>query len=331
MSLFYCPIKVNQLEIKNRLVMPPMATEKADSEGKVTPGLMDYYRKKAQGGYIGLIITEHMYVNLEGKASKNQLSIAEDEDQEGLRELVGVIHENGTKTFAQLNHAGGAADSLITGKEVYGPSQASLPGSLQIFQEMPKDHIQELVEDFTRAALRAKAAGYDGVEIHCAHGYLLDQFYSPLTNRREDEYSGKTLEGRLHFQVQIIHSIRKALGPTYPIALRLGACDYLEGGATLEDAIGAGKILQEAGLDLIDISGGLKGFVHPRNKEPGYFKEASKAIKETLSIPVILTGGITKKTEAESLLEEGAADLVGVGRAILKDDLWAQKAMEKGQ
>lgn len=331
MSLFHCPIKVNQLEIKNRLVMPPMATGKADLDGKVTPGLIDYYRKKSQGGYIGLIITEHMYVNLEGKASKNQLSIAEDEDLEGLKELVGVIHENGTKTFAQLNHAGGAADSQLTGKEVYGPSRASLPGSLQIFQEMSKDHIQGLVEDFTRAALRAKAAGYDGVEIHSAHGYLLDQFYSPLTNHREDEYSGKTLEGRLHFQVQIIQSIRKALGPTYPIALRLGACDYLEGGAALEDAIGAGKILQDAGLDLIDISGGLKGFVHPGNKEPGYFKEASKAIKETLSIPVILTGGITKKTEAESLLEEGAADLIGVGRAILKDDLWAQKAMEKGQ
>lgn len=331
MSLLDRPIEVNQLKLKNRLVMPPMATETADLDGKVTPGLLDYYRRKAQGGYIGLIITEYMYVNEEGKASKNQLSIANDEVQEGLRELVGVIHENGSKTFAQLHHAGGAADRKLTGKEPYGPSRTALPGSLHLFQEMTVEQIKEVVLDFTRAALRAKEAGYDGVEIHSAHGYLLDQFYSPLTNLREDAYGKKTLEDRLRFQVEIISSIRKAVGQTYPIALRLGACDYLEGGSTLDDAIGAGKILQKAGLDLLDISGGLKGYTHPENKEPGYFKDASKAVKETLSIPIILTGGVTKRTEAESLLEEGAADLVGVGRAILKDDLWAQKAMEQGQ
>ena len=147
-----------------------------------------------------------------------------------------------------------------------------------------------MVRDFVSAALRAKTAGFDGVEIHSAHRYLLNQFYSPLTNKRTDEYSGNTLEGRLRLHLEIIQAIAEAVGKDYPLAIRLGACDYMDGGTTLEDSIRDAKYLEAAGIDLLDISGGLCGTARPGHPEPGYFSELSQGIKENVSIPVMVTG-----------------------------------------
>ena len=154
--------------------------------------------------------------------------------------------------------------------------------------------IQKVVYDFTSAAIRAKQAGFDGVEIHSAHGYLLNQFYSPLTNKRTDEYNAQTLNGRLKLHKEIIKSVRNAVGDNYPIAIRLGACDYMDGGTTLQDSITAAKLLEQAGVDLLDISGGFCGYIKPNCKEQGYFREITQAIKAVVNIPVILTGGITE-------------------------------------
>ncbi len=333
MRLLDTSIKIGEMELKNRLVMPPMAISKADSQGRITEQTLDYYNEKSSGGFIGLIITEHSYISREGKAGKGQLSIAEDSDIQGLKRIVSIVHQNGSKIMAQINHAGGAASYDITGLEQISASPVKLPeGSMTASKnsgsspprEMNTADIEKVKQDFTSAALRAKAAGYDGVEIHSAHGYLLNQFYSPLTNKRTDIYNGYTITGRIRLHLEIIRSIRKAVGRDYPVALRLGACDYMTGGTTLEDSVLAAREFEKAGIDLLDISGGFCGYIHPSSRKQGYFGELSKAVKENVSVPVILTGGVNDAENAESLLEQGKADLIGVGRAILKDSGWAK-------
>lgn len=328
MSYLNIPLNIGKIELKNRLVMPPMATAKSDN-GKVTQALLDYYNEKSSGGYIGLIITEHSYISIEGKASANQLSIGEDSDIEGLKTLTDCIHQNQTKVFAQISHAGMQAKEEVTGYKAVAPSAIVNPrkSDSPIPQALSIEQIQTLKEKFVNAAIRAQKAGFDGVEIHSAHGYLLNQFYSPLTNKREDEYGG-TLENRIRLHLEIIQAIKKQCGEDYPVAIRLGACDYMENGSSLDDALSACIAFEKAGVDLIDISGGFNGYIHPTNSQQGYFSEVTETLKKNLHTPILLTGGIVDKDAAEKLLEENKADLIGVGRAILKDSSWSKKAIE---
>lgn len=326
------PLTFSGLTLSSRLVMPPMASGKPSPDGSVSDSLLAYYAEKARGGYLGMVITEHAFVSPEGKAHEGQLSIARDEDIPGLRELAKLLHENGVKAFAQISHAGGATGQAVTGLAPISASAVKSPKArpdAETPREMTAEEIAKTVLAFRDAARRAKEAGFDGVEIHSAHSYLLNQFYSPLTNRRTDNYTGSTLEGRLRIHLEIIHSIREAVGEGYPIALRLGAIDDLPGGTTLEDSVRAAGILQAAGIDLLDISGGFCGPYRPEHKEQGYFGKLAEAIKKEVTVPVLLTGGITDPEAAERLLEEGKADLIGVGRALLKDSDWAKKALEK--
>lgn len=337
-NILNTPVRIGKITLKNRLVMPPMAISKADEHGKVTAGTLEYYDEKSAGGYIGLIIAEHSYVSPEGKASNGQLSISDNSDIAGLQQIVSVVHKNGTKIMAQLNHAGNSTTTAITGMEQISASAVQLPeGSLgarhkkapsQLPKEMSVSDIDKVIENFTQAARRAKAAGFDGVEIHAAHGYLLNQFYSPLTNKRTDAYTGSSIGGRIKLHLEIIHAIRNAVGNDYPVGLRLGACDYMDGGSTIEDSVLAAKEFENAGIDFIDISGGLRGYTNPNSHRQGYFDELSKPIMKVVSIPVILTGGVVDAAAAELLLSEGKANLIGVGRAILKDSGWAQKNMK---
>lgn len=193
---------------------------------------------------------------------------------------------------------------------------------------MTKEDIERVKKCFVNAALRVQEAGFDGVEIHSAHGYLLNQFYSPLTNHRDDEYGG-TLEGRTRLHTEVLRAVRKAVGEDYPVAIRFGACDYMEGGSRIEDIPEACRIFEEAGADLLDITGGLGGFIIPGKTEPGYFAELSIPAKKSVSVPVLVTGGVTDIHDAEKLLQEGAADLIGVGRALLQDGDWSVKALKE--
>lgn len=338
-NILNTPVRIGKITLKNRLVMPPMAISKADEHGRVTASTLEYYDEKSAGGYIGLIIAEHSYVSPEGKASNGQLSISDDRDIAGLQQIVSVVHKNGTNIMAQLNHAGNSTTTAITGMEQISASVVQFPeGSLgarhrkapsQLPKEMSASDIDKVIEDFTQAARRAKAAGFDGAEIHAAHGYLLNQFYSPLTNKRTDTYTGSSIDGRIKLHLEIIHAIRNAVGNDYPVGLRLGACDYMDGGSTIEDSVLAAKKFENAGIDFIDISGGLCGYTNPNSHKQGYFDELSKPIMEVVSIPVILTGGVVDAAAAELLLSEEKANLIGVGRAILKDSGWAEKNMNK--
>lgn len=321
------PLELNRLTLKNRLVMPPMATSKSEKDGKVSQAILDYYDEKSRGGYIGMIIIEHSFISLAGKASAGQLSISDDSDVEELKKLAKLVHSNGSKAVMQVNHAGSAAKREVTGCEVVGPSAVMNPRQGSIPKELTKKEISEIVIFFKEAARRVKEAGFDAVEIHSAHGYLLDQFFSPLTNKRTDEYGGDIM-GRIRIHLEVIKAVREAVGSEFPILLRLGASDYADGGAAIEDSKHAAVEFEKAGIDILDISGGFCGYVVPGVSEQGYFSPLTKAIKEVVSIPVILTGGITEALAAERLLTEGKADLIGVGRAILKDSNWAEKAVE---
>lgn len=326
------PIQIGQLTLKNRLVMPPMATSKSEGDGKVSQAILDYYAEKTAGGHIGLVIIEHSFIRQAGIASKNQMSIAEDSVIGELAKLAEVIHQNGSKAVMQINHAGSASEEEVTGFIPEAPSAVANPRRPHgIPHELTREEIQDVISDFAAAALRVKKAGFDGVEIHSAHGYLLNQFFSPLSNKREDEYGGSVLN-RIRIHLEVIEAVREAVGEDFMVMLRLGACDYMEGGSTLEDSLIAAKEFDKAGIHMLDISGGFCGYHVPSLLgHQGYFKELTAAIKKKVSIPVILTGGITEVHAAEQLLQEEQADLVGVGRAILNDSAWAQKAMEKLQ
>lgn len=313
--------------------MPPMATAKSTEKGEVSDALCEYYRIQSTSRPIGLIITEHSYICSQGKANKNQLSISCDQDIEGLRQLVEVIHRSDTKVMAQINHAGTAAIPDDPDTPPVGPSPIPHPRtrktSGKLACELSKKEIKTIVQQFVDAAVRAKTAGYDGVEIHSAHGYLLNQFYSPLTNKRTDEYGATCIENRVRFHLEVIKAIRCAIGKDYPLALRLGGCDYTNGGSTITDSIKASLLFEQAGLDLLDLSGGVFGYMRSDIKEPGYFRDMSTLIKQHVSIPVILTGGVTTPQEAEKLLAENCADLIGVGRALLSSaDIWNNNVMQ---
>lgn len=320
------PLKAGRLELHNRLVMPPMATEKSAAGGNVSPGLIEYYDEKSRGGYIALIIIEHSYVRLDGKASDDQLSAADDSVIEGLKALADIIHRNGSKAVMQINHAGSAASEEITGTMPVGPSAVLNPRKATMPRELASEEIKGIIEAYQAAARRTREAGFDGVEIHSAHGYLLNQFFSPLTNKRKDHYGGD-LSNRIRIHLQIIGAIKKVVGEDFPLLLRLGASDFMPGGTTIEDSIIAVREFEKAGVDIIDISGGFSGYTVPGLTGQGFFSPLTEAIKKTVNIPVILTGGITEAGAAEKLLGEGKADLVGVGRAILKDSNWARNAI----
>jgi len=327
MSKLLKTLKTDHIILANRLVMPPMATSKAEIDGKVSKAILDYYARKSEGGYISLIIIEHSYITQEGKASEHQLSISDDSVVEGLKELSSIIHHNGSKTVMQINHAGSAASKEVTGSDSVGPSAVANPRLGSVPKELTRDEIKEVINAFKESARRTKEAGFDGVEIHSAHGYLLDQFFSPLTNKRTDEYGGDVYN-RIRIHLEVIKAVREVTGENFLILLRLGASDYMEGGATIEDSKIAAREFEKVGVDIIDISGGFNGFIVPNTTEQGYFSPLSVAIKEVVSIPVILTGGITKASAAEKLLIDEKADLIGVGRAIYKDSNWAKNAIE---
>lgn len=321
------PLSEGRLHLKNRLVMPPMATSKALPDGSMSDGLLAYYDEKSRGGAIGLVITEHCYITRQGMNRVGQPSIADDGTIEGWRRLVEIIHGNGSKVAMQINHAGAASSAAATGLEVVGPSNVPNPsGPGETPRELDYDEMATIVGQFAAAARRVKEAGFDGVEIHAAHGYLLNQFLSPLTNKRADRYGGD-VSGRIRMHLEVIAAVRLSVGEEFPVLLRLGARDYTEGGTSIEDSTIAAAEFERAGVDILDITGGLTGYLRPGHDEPGYFAELSEAVKGVVSIPVMLTGGVTEPEQAERLLAEGKADLIGVGRAILKDSEWAVRAI----
>lgn len=331
MSLLFSPITVGGLTLRNRVVMPPMATAiegpggSREDTGMPSDATVAYYTERAQK-QVGMIIVEHTYVTRRGKAHKGQLGLDTDEAIPAFKRLAHAIRTRGAVAAVQLNHVGASANPDITGGEPFGPSDRPNPRSDRKPRGMTKEEIHEVQDLFAAAAKRVQLAGFDAVEIHSAHGYLGCQFLSPITNTRTDEYGG-SLENRARFICETVAKARRQVGDFYPIFVRLGSVDGIEGGTTPEDAALVAKMLQEAGAAMIDVSGGFMGS-RPAGAAPGYFVPAASAVKKAVTIPVMVTGGITEGGFAEKVLQDGAADLIGIGRALLRDPDWVTKARE---
>jgi NADPH2 dehydrogenase len=296
-----------------------MQTGRASFEGAVTNRLINFYVRRAI--HTGLPIVEHSYVAPNGKIGPKQLSIHDDASVAGFEKLAKALHEVGAPAVVQISHAGGVTNKRVIGTEPAGPSPREKSRMLEASE------VYGLVDDFALAAQRAVKAGFDGVELHGAHGYLLNQFFSPLFNRREDEFGG-SLEKRMRFPLLVAEKVRRCLGDRL-LLYRLGSDDLAPMGTHIEDSIVFAQRLVSAGVDILDVSGGMCGS-EPRQlrQVKGYFVPQATAIKKAVNVPVIGVGGITEAEFADKLVQDGKVDLVAVGRAFWSDSQWAEKALE---
>ena len=321
------PINIRGLSLKNRLVMPPMATNMATEDGEVTDRHIRHYTTRARGG-VGLIIIEHTYVSRDGRVSQGQLGLYDDRLVPGLKRLVEAIHAEGTKVIIQLTHGGAKAPRNVTGEQPAGPWTVMLPNASEVSRPLTIPDIKAIVARFGEAAYRAMEAGFDSVELHGAHGFLLSQFLSPYTNQRNDAYGGD-LTGRLTFPIEVIKEVKARLGENAPLFYRFGADDMLEGGLTRQEGKLAAQQLEQAGVDVIDVSGGIGGDGQRSFTEQGYFVPLAEGIKETVKVPVIGVGKITEPEYADSIVREQKVDLVAVGRLLLSNPEFPKQAAEK--
>jgi len=324
------PAKIGNLSLKNRVVMAPMETNFAGPQGEVTDQLICYHQERARGG-AGLIIVEFTCVDYkEGKAAAPQLSIHDDKLIAGHNRLVEAVHRYGSKVALQIVHAGRQTTRRRTGGwQPVAPSpipcglMKSQPRALKV------DEIEQIVENFALAAERAKMAGYDAVELHGAHGYLIAQFMSPYTNKRLDRYGG-SLERRMLFPLEVIAGVRRKVGGGFPLLFRFSADEFVPGGRTIEESALVAQMLEKAGVDALHVSTSIheskQTNVEPMSFAQGWRVPLAAEIKKAVKVPVIAVGVIREPDFASRVLEEGKADFIAIGRGLLADPEWAAKA-----
>lgn len=322
MAKLFEPLAIKNVTFKNRIVMAPMCMYESENEdGKVTDWHRIHYPSRAVGGS-GLIILEATAVQPQGRISARDLGIWEDSHIEGLSELVGLMKKFDAKTGIQLAHAGRKA--TIKG-EIHAPSALPFNENYKTPAEMSKADIEETVEAFRSAAIRSDRAGFDVIEIHAAHGYLLNEFLSPLTNKRTDEYGG-TSENRYRFLREVIDAVNEVWNK--PLFVRISAHDYTEGGMTPEHYLEMAGWMKQQGVDLIDVSSGA---LVPAKIPvyPGYQVKFAEAIKQGAEIATGAVGLITSPLHAEEILQNGRADLIFLARELLRDPYWPYRASKE--
>lgn len=324
------PLKINSMAVENRIVMPPMATNFADAKGGVTDANIAYFVERARGG-VGYITIEHTGVKADGRAFLHMLMIHVDEHIPGFRRLTDAIHEAGGKVVIQINHAGRQTLKSVTGLPIVAPSPLPCPIRQEIPRELTVPEIKEIIQAFTQAAGRVKDAGADGVELHMAHGYLLNQFLSPAVNKRTDEYGGNPA-ARMRAPLEVLRAVRELVGPDFPIICRVSADEYLEDGLRLEDSQLIAKALEENGANAIHVSAchsaSPVSLLPSYYNEEGAFVHLAEGIKKAVNIPVIAVGRIRTPELAERVIAEGKADLVSMGRALIVDPYLPRKVKE---
>lgn len=374
-DMLFSPIKIGKLEIKNRIVMAPMCMGFGQFDGRVTDAMRNHYVERAKGG-VGLIITEITRVNdITGAASFGQLGLSHDYQIEPLRQMVDEVHSYGAKIMVELHHPGRQNLGLMIGTvplsvacdKIMGNAYAKLltgavipPGKkLQdkdivprtvapskcekskmaesVNRALTKHGIKKLVAQFVQAAVRAKKAGCDGVELHAAHGYLIQQFLSPFTNRRNDEYGG-SLENRMRFLNEIIDGIRSECGRDFPILVRLTVDEMYDKigekgkGYSLDEGLKMAKALSDRGIDAIDVSSGgydtFNYWLEPTTFDCGWRKNLAAEVRRVVDIPVLAANLIRSPEQAEQQLRDGVQDMISLGRPLLADPYWAQKVKD---
>lgn len=324
MSRLFEESLINKMSLKNRFVRAATWEGLATEKGEATPALIEMMASLAKGG-VGLIITSHSYVSPEGQGTPWQLGVYDDKLISRLEAMASAVHENSGKIVIQLAHAGLYAEVVLSGQPALAVSD---PGDLpeENVRTITPEDIQRLVSSYVQAAKRAQVAGFDGIEIHSGHGYLLSQFLSPAYNKRQDEFGG-AIENRARIHLQIYQAIREVVGTDYPILIKMNGADCTENGLTTEDSLQAAKLFADAGFDAIEISGGIirTGKLSPSRpgitteEKEAYFKEYAKQIKRNIKIPLILVGGLRSFEVADRIVAEGIADYISMSRPLIRE------------
>jgi 2,4-dienoyl-CoA reductase-like NADH-dependent reductase (Old Yellow Enzyme family) len=328
MPQLFDPFKINKLQIKNRFVRSA-TVDNLGRDQKVTQNQLDFYQELARG-QVGLIISSGLFPALDGWSAPGQLGIHDDSMIPSLKKLVDIVHQNGGKIAAQLMHAGWFGNPKTSGLQNVGPSSLINPANNLPVKGLSPDEVLEHIDQFVQAGRRAAEAGFDAVQIHGAHGWLVSSFLSPVTNLRLDEWGGSP-EKRLRFVVRIIEGIRKIAGPDYPILIKLGLKEYHPRGKTLAEGINSARVFIQAGLDAIEVSEGVEEspFHHIRQDavNPYYLEECRQA-RKAIDKPLILVGGMRQLAEIRQVVEGGTADAVSMCRPFIMDQHIVRKFQE---
>lgn len=324
MAKLFESIKIKDMELKNRIVMPPMCMYSTDDNGHANDWHYIHYATRAIGG-TGLIIVEATAVEKRGRISNRDLGIWDDSHVEGLSKIVGLSKKYGAKIAIQLAHAGRKCE--VETENIIAPSPIAYNEKYKTPIEMTKEDIKTVIKAFKEGARRALSAGFDAIEIHAAHGYLINEFLSPLSNKRNDEYGG-SLENRTRFLKEIIREVRRVWPENKPLIVRVSAEDYVEGGNHPEDLAEMINLVKEEGVDLIDVSSGAV-VPAPIKAYPGYQVKFAEVIKDKTGLPVIAGGLISEPEMAEELVANNRADLVFLGRELLRNPYWPLQAAKK--
>lgn len=317
MSRLFSNYIIKDLELKNRIVMAPMCMYSADEFGMANDWHQLHYASRAIGG-VGLIIQEATAVESRGRISANDLGIWDDAHVEGLKKISDTCKKYGAKMGIQLGHAGRKCEA--ESERIIAPSSIAFSDEYRVPNEMTKSEIKDVVQSFKDAAARCVEVGYDIIEIHGAHGYLINEFLSPLTNKRTDEYGGSK-ENRARFLKEILHAVREVWPAEKPLLLRVSAEEYVDEGNHPEDLAELINLVKNEGVDLVNVSSGGVVSIAPKAYQ-GYQVKFAEIIKEKTNLPVIAGGLIVEPHMAEEILQNRRADLVFFGRALLRNPYW---------
>lgn len=334
MTTLFEETAINGMTLRNRLIRSATWEGMCEQDGRPTEKLSNCYRDLAQGG-IGLIISGYTFVRPNGKGLPGKMGIHTDDFARDYENLTSSVHRAGGKIAIQLVHAGGETNSTYAGRQPVAPSAVKVDQFPEMPEELSKDEIDDIVEAFGEGARRAKAWGFDGVQLHGAHGFLINQFLSPLTNRRGDEYGG-SVENRSRFLLEVYQKAREAVGPDYPVFIKLNAADHLDGGLEIADALYAARTLERLGIDAIEVSAGTpaSGEMGParekilKPEKEGYNVPLARRIKEAVNCPLMVVGGFRSYEITEKTHKEDGMNYIALARPLIREPELANRWLQ---
>jgi 2,4-dienoyl-CoA reductase-like NADH-dependent reductase (Old Yellow Enzyme family)/thioredoxin reductase len=328
--LLFSTYQIKNLELKNRIVLPPLASFLIKRGGAITNATVEHYKRRAAGGP-AMVIMEACAISSEGVVSANQARIDENRHIEGLSRIAAAIKSEGAVAAIQVHHAGRQTSSRVIGRNPLAPSPLPCPAIRGDVEPLTIGGIQEIIGKFSDAAVRAREAGFELLEIHGAHGYLINQFLSAYSNIREDEYGGN-LAGRVRFATEVVTEIRRRVGPQYPLSFKISAQEFVPDGLTVAESIEMLKLLIDAGIDAVQVSAGNDStpewICQPMFMPKACLADSAAQVKQALDIPVMAVGRINDPWTAEKVIQSGKADLVCIGRGLMADPEMPNKARE---
>ena len=325
MATLFEETTINGMTLRNRMVRSATWEGMCEQDGRPTERLINCYKDLAKGG-IGLIISGYAFVRLDGKNNPGQMGIHTDNFADDYKKMTKAVHEAGGKIAVQLVHGGGQSNAEIAGRQPFAPSAVKVNQFPEMPAELTRDEISKIITAFGEAARRAKSWGADAIQLHGAHGFLINQFLSPLTNRRTDEYGG-SIENRSRFLLEVYRNVRETVGADYPVLIKLNASDHVDGGLEIDDSVYAAKKLAEAGINAIEVSAGTSasGEKSPvrrkinKSEKEAYNLKLARRIKEAVSCLLMVVGGFRSYRVAEKAIRDSCMDYISMARPLIRE------------